>query len=89
MTELLTDKEFYSSQLSLNKAAHLLGVNEINNFDYKSLNSIRKLAKTLGCNEYDLMKSFNNNSNVAVDVIIFTFYSDQLTIDVETGIVTK
>jgi len=27
--------------------------------------------------------------NVAIDVIIFTFYSDQLTIDVETGIVTK
>jgi hypothetical protein len=33
--------------------------------------------------------SFNNNSNVAIDVIIFTFYSDQLTIDVETGMVTK
>ena len=33
--------------------------------------------------------SFNNNSNVPIDVIIFTFYSDQLTIDVETGIVTK
>lgn len=48
------------NQASLNKAAHLLGVNEINNFDYKSLNSIRKLAKTLGCNEYDLMKSFAN-----------------------------
>ena len=30
-----------------------------------------------------------NNSNVPIDVIIFTFYSDQLTIDVETGIVTK
>ena len=58
MTELLTDKEFYSSQLSLNKAAHLLGVNEINKLDYKSLQSIRKLAKTLGCNEFDLMKSF-------------------------------
>jgi hypothetical protein len=27
--------------------------------------------------------------NVAIDVIVFTFYSDQLTIDVETGIVTK
>ena len=27
--------------------------------------------------------SFTNNSNVAIDVIIFTFYSDQLTIDVE------
>ena len=28
-------------------------------------------------------------SNVAIDVIVFTFYSDQLTRDVETGIVTK
>ena len=27
--------------------------------------------------------------NVAIDVIIFTFSSDQLTIDVETGIVTN
>ena len=33
--------------------------------------------------------SFTNNSNVPIDVKIFTFYSDQLTIDVETGIVTK
>ena len=32
--------------------------------------------------------SFTNNSNVAIDVLIFTFYSDQLVIDVETGIVT-
>ena len=33
--------------------------------------------------------SFTNNINVAIDVIVFTFYSDQLTIDVETGILTK
>jgi len=33
--------------------------------------------------------SFTNNSNAPIDVIIFTFYSDQLVIDVETGIVTK
>jgi hypothetical protein len=33
--------------------------------------------------------SFNNNSNVPIDVIIFIFYSDQLTIDVETGMVTE
>jgi hypothetical protein len=33
--------------------------------------------------------SFTNNSNVAIDVIIFTFYSDQIVIDVETGIVNK
>jgi glycosylphosphatidylinositol transamidase (GPIT) subunit GPI8 len=51
-----------NSSLSLNKAANLLGVNEINKFDYKSLNSIRKLAKTLGCNEYDLMKTFSNSN---------------------------
>jgi hypothetical protein len=30
-----------------------------------------------------------NNSNVAIDLLIFTFYSDQLVIDVETGIVNK
>ena len=28
-------------------------------------------------------------ANVPIDVIIFTFYSDQLVIDVEKGIVTK
>ena len=33
--------------------------------------------------------SFNNNSNAAIDLIVFIFYSDQLVIDVETGIVTK
>jgi hypothetical protein len=37
----------------------------------------------------DTNVSFTNNSNVPIDVIIFTFYSDQLVIDVETGIVTK
>ncbi len=30
-----------------------------------------------------------NNSNVPIDIGIFTFYSDQLVIDVETGIVNK
>jgi hypothetical protein len=33
--------------------------------------------------------SFTNNSNLAIDLLIFTFYSDQLVIDVETGIVNK
>jgi len=37
----------------------------------------------------NINKSFQNNSNLPIDVIIFTFYSDQLAIDVETGIVTK
>jgi hypothetical protein len=33
--------------------------------------------------------SFTNNSNVPIDVIIFTFYSDQLTIDVEIKKIKK
>jgi len=33
--------------------------------------------------------SFTNISNVAIDLLIFTFYSDQLVMDVETGIVKK
>ena len=33
--------------------------------------------------------SFTNNSNVAIEQLIFTFYSDQLVIDVETGIVNN
>ncbi|RNA09175.1 hypothetical protein BpHYR1_001046 [Brachionus plicatilis] len=57
------------SNLSLNKAAHLLGCNELNKFDYKSLVSIRKLAKTLGCNEYDLMKGFEQNGPISTDLI--------------------
>jgi hypothetical protein len=53
------------SVTQLNKAAHLLGVNELNKFDYKSLNSIRKLAKTLGCNEFDLMQTFSQPTQTA------------------------
>ncbi len=33
--------------------------------------------------------SFQNNSNVAMDLMVFVFYSVELVIDVETGIVTK
>ena len=33
--------------------------------------------------------SFNNNSNVAIDVMVFIFYSDNFVIDVESGIITK
>ena len=32
--------------------------------------------------------SFTNNSNVPIDILIFTFFSGQLVIDGETGIVT-
>ena len=33
--------------------------------------------------------SFKNTSNVAIHILVFIFYSDQLVIDVKTGIVTK
>ena len=33
--------------------------------------------------------SFNNNSNVAIDVMVFIFYSDEFVVNVETGLITK
>ncbi len=33
--------------------------------------------------------SFTNNSQVAIDMLLFIFHSDELIINVETGIVTK
>ena len=33
--------------------------------------------------------SFANNTNVAIDVLTFIWYSDQITIDIESGLVTK
>jgi hypothetical protein len=33
--------------------------------------------------------SFAHNSKVAIDLLIFTFYSDQLVLDVEAGLINK
>jgi hypothetical protein len=33
--------------------------------------------------------SFTNNSNVPVEAMIFIFYSDEIAIDVKTGLVTR
>ena len=33
--------------------------------------------------------SFTNNSNEPVEVMVFIFYSDEITIDVQTGLVTR
>jgi hypothetical protein len=33
--------------------------------------------------------SFTNNSNVPIEVMVFIFYSDEITIDVKTGLVTR
>jgi hypothetical protein len=33
--------------------------------------------------------SFQNNSNVPIEVMIFTFFSDKITFDVKTGLVTR
>jgi hypothetical protein len=33
--------------------------------------------------------SFTNNSNVPIEVMIFIFYSDEIAIDVKTGLVTR
>ena len=33
--------------------------------------------------------SFTNNSNVPVEIMFFIFYSDEICIDVKTGLVTR
>jgi hypothetical protein len=33
--------------------------------------------------------SFTNNSNVPIEVMVFIFYSDEITVDVKTGLVTR
>ena len=33
--------------------------------------------------------SFTNNSNVSVEIMVFMFYSDEIAIDVKTGLVTR
>ena len=37
----------------------------------------------------NLVVSFNNNSSVIIDIMMFTIYLDKVVVDVETGIVTK
>jgi hypothetical protein len=36
-----------------------------------------------------MLISFTNNSNVPIEVMIFIFYSDEIAIDVKTGLVTR
>jgi hypothetical protein len=36
-----------------------------------------------------LMFSYTNHSNVPIEVMAFIFYSDEISINVETGLVTR
>ena len=38
---------------------------------------------------HNIYVSFTNNSNVPIEVMVFMFYSDEISIDVKTGRVTK
>ena len=40
-------------------------------------------------NDRNINVSFTNNSNVPIEVMVFIFYSDEITIDVKTGLVTR
>ncbi len=42
--------------------------------------------KLNGCN---INVSFTNSSNVPIEVMAFIFYSDEITIDIKTGLVTR
>jgi len=43
-------------------------------------------VKLNGCN---INVSFTNNFNVPIEVMIFTFYSDEIASDVKTGLATR
>ena len=40
-------------------------------------------------NGRNINASFPNNSNVPIEVVVFIFYSDEIAIDVKTGLVTR
>ena len=47
---------------------------------------------TLGANATpgrNINVSFTNNSNVPIEIMVFIFYSDEIAIDVKTGLVTR
>jgi hypothetical protein len=59
---------------------------EANRIYYVDLSRGREADKATYRN---LTVSFNNNSNVIIDTMIFTIYLDRFTVDVETGIVVR
>jgi hypothetical protein len=40
-------------------------------------------------NGHNINVSFTNNSNFPIEVMVFKFYSDEIAIDVKTGLVTR
>ena len=51
--------------------------------------NVERSEKADKLNPRNINVSFNNNSNVPIDVLIFTFYSDEFTINCTTGVVEK
>ena len=51
--------------------------------------NVERSEKVDKLNPRNINISFNNNSNVPIDVLVFTFYSDEFTINCTTGIVEK
>ena len=58
------------------------------NFRYYFVN-VERSATADKLNPRNINISFQNNSSVAVDILVFIWYVDQLTLDVETGLVKK
>jgi len=42
-----------------------------------------------GRNHHSINVRFTNNSNIPIEVMVFIFYSDEIAIDVKTGLVTR
>jgi hypothetical protein len=80
LCEQLTSSDFGFSTVSINQ-------NYWENRKWYYVNVERgNAADTV--NGRNINVSFTNNSNVPVEVMTLTFYSDEITIDVKTGLVT-
>ena len=77
-----------SPQRYENKNLNLINENYWENSKWYYVNVERGNAADK-LNGRNINVSFTNNSNVPVEVMVFIFYSDEITIDVKTGLVTR
>ena len=70
---------------------HLINQNCWENSKWYYVNVERGNAadKLNGRNHHSFNVRFTNNSNIPIEVMVFIFYSDEIAIDVKTGLVTR
>ena len=61
----------------------------VNVEDSKLANNIKDSQLANNIKPQNVNVSFNNNSSLPIDAMVFIFFSDELVIDVVSGVVTK